>query len=95
MSTLVHSDASQSASRIAQRRFAEAVVAAFRNLARRLREQRDVARTRRALASLDAATLRDLGIHRSETGSVAAEVHAMAQASRRVALALRQDTRPA
>jgi uncharacterized protein YjiS (DUF1127 family) len=48
----------------------------------RWRIQRDAHVTRRALAQLDDRTLHDLGFHRSEIGSVAAELGGSARAER-------------
>ena len=85
--------ASQMAARAAQRRLAAHVAAVVRAALDAWRERRRVAATRRELERLDAATQRDLGLHRSEAASVAAEVHGVAVASRRLSLASRLDAR--
>ena len=51
-------------------------------LARRRQHRVRVARARQ-LAALDAVTLRDIGLHRSEAGSVAAELDGSAEPTRR------------
>ncbi|MEM7059981.1 MAG: DUF1127 domain-containing protein [Pseudomonadota bacterium] len=50
---------------------ASRVFAAFSGIAGRIRENAARARTRRAIADLDDATLRDIGISRSEAVSIA------------------------
>lgn len=50
------------------------------------RRQRDTARMHAALAGLDSHTLRDLGLDRSEIGSLAAEVSGQASADRLLSL---------
>lgn len=69
------------------------IVRAFATRAQRLRQRRDWIATRDAIGALDAATLRDLGLHRSEIDSVAAEAHGIAQATRQRVLEARADTR--
>ena len=48
-----------------------------------LRRRRHARATRRMLAALDDATLRDIGVHPSEIDSVVAEIYADATPSRR------------
>lgn len=97
MSTLASSVAARAAASSAQRRFAatlaDTVANAVRTVADVLRRRRELARTLRDVERLDAATLRDLGLHRSEAGSVAAELHGFAEASRRLSIASRVDAR--
>lgn len=85
--------ASQRAARAAQRRLADHVAAIVRSALEAWRERRRIAATRLVLEQLDAATLRDLGLDRSEAASVAAELHGVAVASRRLSLASRVDVR--
>lgn len=61
------------------RRYARRAVALYRLLARRARHRSEL----RQLQALDAATLRDLGLTRSELGSVHAELTGRAAATRR------------
>lgn len=49
----------------------------------RWRRLRDACETRRFLSELSDRTLHDLGLHRSEIGSLAAEVGGLAHAERR------------
>jgi uncharacterized protein YjiS (DUF1127 family) len=90
-----HADvmASRLAASAAQRRLSDHVAALVRATVEAWRERRRLAATRTELEQLDAATLRDLGMHRSEVGSVAAELHGFAVASRRQSLASRLDLR--
>jgi uncharacterized protein YjiS (DUF1127 family) len=67
---------------------------AFATFAKRLRQRREWIATRDEIATLDAATLRDLGLRRSEADSVAAEAHGIAEATRRRVLESRVDPRP-
>lgn len=71
------------------------LVRAFASLAERRRRRRDWIATRDEIGALDAATLRDLGLHRSEAASVAAEAHGIARATRLRVLDARADTRRA
>jgi len=64
------------------RRAARRAVALFRLYRRRFRRRAEL----RQLQSLDAATLRDLGLTRSEIGSVHAEFAGLASATRRPVL---------
>jgi uncharacterized protein YjiS (DUF1127 family) len=59
-----------------------AVAALVRQAFARWEQRRRAADTCRALEQLDARTLRDLGIHRSEISSLAAEVACNAEATR-------------
>jgi len=61
------------------RRYAHRAAALFRLVRRRSRQRADL----RQLQSLDAATLRDLGLTRSEIGSVQAEAAGRSAATRR------------
>lgn len=67
---------------------------AFATFAERLRQRREWIAARDEIATLDAATLRDIGLHRSEADSVAAELHGLASATRRRMLESRVDPRP-
>jgi uncharacterized protein YjiS (DUF1127 family) len=78
----------------AQRQLADQIERALRSFAERLRQRREWIRTRDEIATLDAATLRDIGLHRSEADSVAAELHGLAGATRRRVLESRVDPRP-
>jgi uncharacterized protein YjiS (DUF1127 family) len=66
---------------------------AFATFAERLRQRREWIASRDEIDALDAATLRDLGLHRSEAGSLAAEAFGIAQATRQRVLASRVDIR--
>jgi uncharacterized protein YjiS (DUF1127 family) len=60
-------------------------VGAVMAAAHRARRQRAaMERQRRQIDALDGATLKDIGLHRSEAGSAAAELCGYAEASRRV-----------
>lgn len=65
------------------RAFADLAADALRGAVARWRAGRMERATRAALAQLDDRTLRDLGMHRSELGSVAAELAREADVSRR------------
>jgi hypothetical protein len=73
---------------------ASQIAHAFATFAERLRQRRDWIATRDEIGTLDAATLRDLGMRRSEAGSLAAEAHGIAHATRQRVLGSRVDTRP-
>ena len=86
-------EANPSAARAAQRRLAGHVAAIVRAALEAWRERRHAAATRRDLDQLDDATLRDLGLHRSEAASLAAELHGIVVASRQLSMASRFDAR--
>jgi uncharacterized protein YjiS (DUF1127 family) len=93
MSTTVSIAAVQSARHHAQRQLLDQIEHAVKSFAERLRQRREAIATREQIAALDAATLRDLGMHRSEAGSIAAEAHGLALATRQRILDARQDSR--
>lgn len=59
-----------------------AAVAALRGAIARWKQRRSMRETMRALAELDARTLRDIGLDRGEAASVAAEIAGLTDASR-------------
>jgi uncharacterized protein YjiS (DUF1127 family) len=63
-------------------RFARRTTEALRGLAKRISRRRQAADTRAALDELDDRTLRDLGFHRTEIGSIAAEASGDAERTR-------------
>ena len=94
MSTLLAHRFERAASSAAQNTLAGAIGRALRQAAQRLRQWRAAVRARDEIATLDAATLRDIGLYRSEAGSVAAELYGLAGATRWRVLESRVDTRP-
>ena len=81
MSTMIHAaPAAEAGSTV--RRAAATLRARLARAIAALRRRAQEARTREALSRLDDATLRDLGLHRSEIGSLAAEAHGRAEAAR-------------
>jgi uncharacterized protein YjiS (DUF1127 family) len=65
---------------------ASTAIVLLKRLRRAWRRWRAARATRLELATLDARTLRDLGIDPSETGSVAAEVFGLAERTRALAM---------
>lgn len=84
MTTHAHVMTAGLATPAARRRPTASILAALRGHLAAWRERRRLADTRDALARLDAATLRDIGLYREEIGSVAAELHGHAVDSRRL-----------
>jgi uncharacterized protein YjiS (DUF1127 family) len=95
MPALLLQSLERTAPRAAPTTLADHVGRMLRQAAQRLRRWRAAASTRDELAALDAATLRDIGMHRSEAASVAAEVHGLAEAVRQRVLDARLDPRVA
>lgn len=62
---------------------AQFVTEALRQAARQRRERRAIRRQQRILARLDERTLKDIGLHRAEIGSMAAELEGHAETTRR------------
>lgn len=62
---------------------AQFVTEALRQAAQQRRERRAIRRQQRILARLDERTLKDIGLHRAEIGSISAELEGHAETTRR------------
>lgn len=62
---------------------AQFVTEALHEAARQRHERRAIRRQQRILARLDERTLKDIGLHRAEIGSIAAELEGHAERTRR------------